>query len=1224
MFNPAPYSVPVSPSHSILRHPTDTLSSAPSSQSKKKKVSIASLPGTPATKDKLSSKKKGKLPAQPVNMPAPPIVATDSTPAKGPHTVPPGIEFNANMARILALYKPSVPSPLGRSTNEPRPEAANSPAAASKKKPGRVAKATTKNPRKSVIEAGPSETVDADSANTRRKAKRAATRQRRQSQISDPSVDDESASPPPQAATTPPVPSTSPVDDAQEVSPLEPESSTDRLSKSPSKPTTISLASPYNLYNKPAEPTQSEGDSSSTFESPRKSGKKSKPKSQSTIEETRESSQTQSVDAGQGVTTPEGAGTGSSTTTANPAAAEDANESISEDSPAAVTSEELRAEDAKRAPAASSQDNVKTLDATSETPQTSNTTASQANPKPVRKRGRPKKTATLAHNIMAEFRAKRAADASREAATEDNQTGSSTLEVNASPVASVATETAGVVPAAPPQAAPNEVFPTPGSTESTEASVSTAPRARPASSDPMTSDSGPAGTAAPTGAEPMGVPNGPLAESSPPPAALDQAELGTAEVDQDMSGGVVAKQQPGNTDEQAQASASTAKRPPINSRKKKAAPSSPKMTGWWASGELEGNSGPIDDRPITVILASRSACQICGKTPSHLQKDCPEVKKGSENLQAILTDRQKQVEEAQKIVDERAAARRQSKGRRSKADEEEDNNNLEMVTESVDVIKKWIDLSRKRETMKRRVEGESLVVSQDTPVIASAVAINPHPEAISTTRDNTLGLADTLLVAEASEANDDELSPIGLTVQDANSSFAPTSSKPQPTPEKPNLAREPSAVHFLHQKALARAKRRPRAAGSLSGLSASDAVIETGSSDSESDSPVSSIRVLPSIGPSSDVSTSDSESDLGSGEGSRSRSGSDADAEGDLDMDGDNKLDAFVEDEVALDNDQDSQNGSDDSSDEPQSSSESETATQSTRRSTSPSSSSSMSDEDPETSFLRIMQKPLSAKEKKQARLSAASMQPSQSLEMLSEGSDVEAEDDDEEEEVLPPHLSQRRRGSDSSIDMGPADDDEEYDRADAHSDIQPSSPTQPPPVIAAVEEDVEPPTQIDAYAEHAASPTRATPRLRSFVDVDRQAGTSPEINNLDGAIALEDAIQDEEMSGVVVSESIEEKRPQHVISQGLPSPPLSHEDEAVVATQLVEEATPRPRRSARARNSATVSPTAGKMVLPNGNGVPSHSTGIARRLRSASREIPEPDHSTPKVGRFMLRGTFY
>lgn len=683
---------------------------------------------------------------------------------------------------------------------------------------------------------------------------------------------------------------------------------------------------------------------------------------------------------------------------------------------------------------------------------------------------------------------------------------------------------------------------------------------------------------------------------------------------------------------------------PPSARKKTKTASSPVANGWWTAGDLGGpRTGPIDDRPIAVILANRSACLICGVTPTHLQKDCPEVKKGVESLETLLVSRQAQADYEKKILEERAAAKKPKKGKKARLEEEEEDGNLGMAEESVEIIENWITLLKKREAMRRRIEGKPSSPPRDTTTpIPAATPIGNGPSIASP--QNALGLADPSPPETLSSPAASARSQILASENTVNGSCTTPTTSPAAT-ARPADTREISTVHTLHQKALDRAKRRPRKAGSLSGLSASEAVIETGSSDSESESPASSVRVLPSVGQSSDVSDTESESSTSSKSGSDSEAGSEADAEVESDADGDVRMVEIDEDLPVPAEDDNSQDGEDNDSDEPNSSSESETATESTRRSTSPSSSSSMSNEDAGMSFMRIMQKPLNAKEKKQARLSAASMAPSQSLEMISEPEESDVgdieEEDDEEQVAAPAFASQRRRGSDSSIDMGPGEEEEE-DRTEAMSDILPPSMTQPPEVLAE-DEDVDPHTDAEDAPmdppQSPKSPTTSKRLSRSFVDIDREAGTSPEVDNYQGAIALEEAIEDEEMPLVpngASSDPALEKRPQHVISQGLPSPVSSHEDEMVVATQLAEEITPKPRRgaarpsaqtqrepsaqaesqptqptptplqprrSSRTAKSTTTSPVNSTVPLANGH---QESNGVRRRLRSTSREIPD------------------
>lgn len=673
-------------------------------------------------------------------------------------------------------------------------------------------------------------------------------------------------------------------------------------------------------------------------------------------------------------------------------------------------------------------------------------------------------------------------------------------------------------------------------------------------------------------------------------------------------------------------------------------------SGWWDDGELNKRHSGHSTGPGAGSLASRAACVICFKTPTHLQKDCPSVKEGSGGLEQLLQVRQAQLkEEKQKKSQGKANANR---GKRTKNTGEEVDT-AGMAEHSITVIVDWITRLKHREALKKKVEGRA-AVSESTP--SSAEVQSPSSSLlVPATQDRP--------VADPTEA------------RSATSAATPSKSAPN-TPKAPTPG-EPSTVRILHQKALERARRRPRKAGSLSGLSASDAVIETGSSDSETESPASISTKLPSIEPNSDESASEAESDVAASGPPSDEAGSDADDAPELDAEGDIRMaDATNQpgsdpEEHASSSDDDNDDGNADSeSDEPHSSARSSSASSSSRRSTSPSTSSSMSNGDPEASFLRMMQKPLSAKEKKQARLSAASLGPSQTLDALVEDDSSDVDDIEDDEGDVVPVPSQRRRGSDSSIDVGHGEDDDEV--METMSDIRPSSPSQPPVVLGDDDEPEDesgdgvnadraspPDTAMRPQSPEPASDTQrtdvkiATPKPKrhstSLVEMDREAGASPEVEQSEGARALEAAIADEETPRILVEETFAlDKRPRLVISQGLPSPPSSNGDEDLVATQLQDvdtspQTTPRPkrstrgagrpsrasqratqpsvsqvsqtsqppRRSARGAKSVTVSPSLLTSALPAAE---SSQPTSSRRMRSVSRELPESTSVTSRT----------
>ena len=465
-----------------------------------------------------------------------------------------------------------------------------------------------------------------------------------------------------------------------------------------------------------------------------------------------------------------------------------------------------------------------------------------------------------------------------------------------------------------------------------------------------------------------------------------------------------------------------------------------------------------------AVLDSRSVCKVCFGTNNHIQKNCPKVKAGLETLQELL-------EERRVVLDGKKAdleVQRKKAGRKKK---NQDDGMVELLEEGIDFIKQWIE---RQTIVRKRVMGETETgndqVNKTTAGKAVEEAVQPSTKSVNAA---SVESASSLPVTNADEAQQKQ--PLS-----AASEVSGTS------------------LHHLRQKALAK----PRRPGSLSGVSASDAMIETVASESESS-------------------------------GSEGSDNEEKDHQGVVDsVDGDARKEMDV----------------DESSDSD--SSETSSVLSSSSRETG---ASSVPSGDPEASFRHFLNKPLSAREKKQARVSAASMASPLTEDAV--GSELDASDNgdgsDEEEDVP----QRGGGGEDSSIGDFIDEEGEEAVSIAGQNDIQPELKSQPP---ALVKETIE---AVDEKEDAASDQSR--PSTRSFMALDEQAGPSPAVDEFEGSRALREAIDEEEMPEVekFVDETMaddemdKEKvdRPRHVISQGLPSPPSSHGAEEAVAMQLAE-----------------------------------------------------------------------
>jgi len=485
-------------------------------------------------------------------------------------------------------------------------------------------------------------------------------------------------------------------------------------------------------------------------------------------------------------------------------------------------------------------------------------------------------------------------------------------------------------------------------------------------------------------------------------------------------------------------------------------------------------------------LARRVACIICDEVPTHLQKDCPRVKAGLESLQDLLEER-------------------------------EDEEPSDTTEASIQAIKAWID---RLTTIRKKVMGleggqvaRSVSPNRAAPKLAMAKLQGNH--AVQQEMATAADPATNAVNGKTGQARD-PTPPLPITTDRTKHSEAIQ-------PVSPANDRSTTPFHPLYLKALSR----PRTAGSLSGLSASDAVIETGGSDQ---------------GSSGDESE-----------------GGDPSVEDD---------DYSHSKETAYSVESGSDNESASGSDEEDGSDESAT----TETESLPSDGSDLA---------KILTKPLSERQKRAARESAASIQHFDlTMPPDDDNSDIVGSDSDDEQDV-------RKGGSDSSIaDFGEAEDESKASEA---SEIRTLAR---PPELAAK-------SNTSSPQSHRSS--------RSFAAIDDHAGESPAVDEFEGAVALREAIDEEDrpereaMAGILVEESADkdEAPRSHIISQGLPSPPSSHDNDffpEIIPTQLasgmdVDHSPSVSKRSTRP-NKALLAPPI-ELDRPTSD----------RRLRSASRE---------------------
>lgn len=585
-------------------------------------------------------------------------------------------------------------------------------------------------------------------------------------------------------------------------------------------------------------------------------------------------------------------------------------------------------------------------------------------------------------------------------------------------------------------------------------------------------------------------------------------------------------------------------------------------------------------------------CTICLQTPWHFQKDCPEVKEGAENLRYLLSARQDQhnsiadgvdgeshFEQSIELIQEWIERLEKIAGKVQGVPGVEKGNTAFRPRSPIGILGdkdgRTYDLNAQSPT-KKAVARKDKARSKDLEV-----AIEKESELASTAEDIVLASPETsdaiLPPVPDNDDGDDSLSPPSSMPAPAQRPSSVTSSVVTP-PESPALV--PDTFNFppIHLKAMQKSRR----TGSTSGLSVSDAYIETEPSDDSSSD------------------DDDGEEDRGADEMSGSESDASTSSPSSI---------------VSSDSDDD------------------DSAESTTSRVPMPS--------DPSEAITFSLTRELSEREKKKARLSAAKMQPVafDEVSVIDEDEDLE-EDDQAEEGVSPPaptpaRLPRARADSDSSIgDFG----DDASRRSSMSEDDLTSRRQAPPPIIASssvtqnlsgFESDAENDNlaaserqdsitphaelvSIDVDPEPVANSidSETSKSSRSFRDIEGIAASSPELDDSAGLYAVQQGIADEEESTVADEEE-----------DVVPDPP--------VPTQSLSQARRSRRQSTQASTAESVEPVVkAEPVSAAASGTRRSSRTSAppretpaRRLRSASREIPEktpppPSRSTRSVSR--------
>jgi len=548
-------------------------------------------------------------------------------------------------------------------------------------------------------------------------------------------------------------------------------------------------------------------------------------------------------------------------------------------------------------------------------------------------------------------------------------------------------------------------------------------------------------------------------------------------------------------------------------------------------------------------------CMICLRTPWHIQKDCPEVKEGPSNLRYLLTARQDQhasisTEEDESHFDSSIEAIQEWIER------------LEMIAGKVQGIKKDGFKPRSPVRVMGNKEGLRLDLNAPDPKkAAKRKAISPESNA---------GVTES-----TSQAAETASSPMNTTpVTTAESAQAPArdaQSPPESRPESPMAV--PDTYNFppIHLRAMQKS-RRP---GSLSGLSVSDAIIETEPSDDSS-------------------SDSDDEDEEDEGMGSDTSS--------------------VVSDTTDSDSDSDS-DGSDSGS------------------------SRVVMPSDPSDAMKFSLTRDLSEREKKKARLSAAKMQPvtfdaesvvddegqgsletspakSASRPMARTGSDSSIGDFGDadsrrssiDSNATAPYRSQAPPIIASSALPAPS--------SSVTSDLESiQDPSQSATREVVDEEEHEEISQVtpstleipegsDVGGEEDAAPVEVSSgqRSRSFRELDGTAPSSPDLDDSAGREAVQQGIEDEEGDDEPVTAHQETSSSNPVATQSLSQARRTRSSASAIPDESVIVPASQPlRRSSRTSMSATP-----QDVMP-------------RRLRSVSRDLvektpPPPGRSTRSV----------
>ena len=172
--------------------------------------------------------------------------------------------------------------------------------------------------------------------------------------------------------------------------------------------------------------------------------------------------------------------------------------------------------------------------------------------------------------------------------------------------------------------------------------------------------------------------------------------------------------------------------------------------------------------------------------------------------------------------------------------------------------------------------------------------------------------------------------------------------------------------------------------------------------------------------------------------------------------------------------------------------------------SSSPAADSASDDED-DADLSSFMRKPATKDQIRRARISAASIKE---VRPPSDSSSPEVSPDESNESVG--QVRGRPAPADDDSDIGGADESEEEERSSRSS----SAPITNPPAVSLQIDDVPMSRQTsdnsEAFAQTVASADQSTRSSRSFVDQDQEAGTSPAVENFEGAKALRAVIEDE------------------------------------------------------------------------------------------------------------------